>query len=1086
MKKDWRTISLTPGGRGLIEASAGTGKTWTITTLYLRLLLEEALSPRQIVVTTFTDAAAAELRQRLRSRLGRAIELCVAQDTARDDGERWLQSRWQDEAVQEKDKGLLQVALAMMDVAPIGTLHSLCRRILADHPFACAMPFVPGEMMPVETLHHEVACDLWRRLQQGRPDDALRVTLEEAGLQERLAKVAVLDKALKDCLAPGVAIIEPQADFAQAKQLHFWRLLTDEARAALRTRLQLRHLLTFDELIERVHEVLSQVRPNALADTLAAAWPVALVDEFQDTDAMQFGILDAIYRDEHGKARGRLVMIADPKQAIYRFRGGDINAYGRAVAQVSDRLPLEVNFRSSRALVEACNDCFAAAGEVLSAKPEHAISYQRVVAANLHPPYTISGQDCQQPLYICYEPKDLGGVPERREGALRACAYQITVLLNSGEHAIGGQPVTPGDIAVLLPAHKDILALRAIMEAAGLPCATTSPASVFATDIAQELQVVLHGVIHHADHAALRAAAATRLWGWSYQELRLFSEEPASWRRLGETFGFWRQLWRERGVQHVVEVLLDHMAQRYLATSQGERALTDLRHLGELLANQARLMSGEEELLTWLRARRKTAAESADEAAQLRMESDRARVRLMTLHASKGLEFPIVFLPLMWAHVEKNNQSGLYLVSDPISGRRLIDVTEQAREQERQEQQDERFRVFYVALTRAMYACVLYALPPDRPARKNGRKALQGTARSPLDVLLARLSPPLLTSRLRERTPGIRWEIGWPIPAEPLRYALPRSAHFRREVRCLPAEPQRPLQARHSFTSLASRSAARGKAMTWPAPGDVHAGLAALAAVSGAALGNAVHAILEERDHALGLEAQGDLVRRCLHEHGVRSRDASLTREMLVDRLASRLQAVLETPLGLRNAPGLRLQDLPPREQRAEMGFSFLLGEVSLRALREVCKKHDAADWLPDAPDSGQAASQKLRGLLHGRIDLVFHHSGRYYLLDYKSNTLGLSLRDYLGENLEQSMAHYRLQALLYTVAVERYLRQRLGSTYQRGVHLGECVFLFIRAAGIDRQAAPDAGIWKHSFKDALLDEMDAVLAYGLQDGQVA
>lgn len=1090
MKEDWQTLPLVSGGRSLIEASAGTGKTWTIAALYLRLLLEEGFSPRQIVVTTFTDAAAAELRQRLRGRLERAIELCsAAQDAALDDGEHWLQARWQDEAIQEKDKTLLQLALTAMDVAPMGTLHSLCRRILDDHPFACAMPFVPGEMVAAETLRHEIACDLWRRLQQGRPDDVMRLALEQSGLEgNRFKGVADLEKALKSALAPGVAIAEFEAGHAQAKQLDFWRLLTDEARVALRTRLQLRHLLTFDELIERVHEVLSQKRPSALADTLAAAWPVALVDEFQDTDAMQFGILDAIYRDDHGGARGRLVMIADPKQAIYRFRGGDINAYGRAVAQVSDsdRLTLDVNFRSTKAMVEACNAFFKAAGEALSAESGHSIRYQPVVAANKRPPYTISGQECAQGLRICYELDDPVKAPERRERALRFCAHQITELLSSGEHAIGGQPVTPGDIAVLLPTHQNILDLRALLEHAGVPCVTTSPASVFATDIARDLQVVLHGVVHHADHAALHAAAATRLWGWSYQELRCFGEESDPWRRLGETFAAWQRLWREQGIQHVVEALLDHMAQRYLATSSGERALTDLRHLGELLANQARLMPGEEELLAWLGMRRKVAGETTDEAAQLRMESDRARVRLMTLHASKGLEFPIVFLPLMWDHVERKNKVGLYLVSDPNSGRRLLDVTEHAEEQECREQQDERFRVLYVALTRAMYSCTLYALPPQRRWDGKIKEPPSNTARSALDVLLARLSPHLGTPQLQERTPGIRWEKGWTVPAEPLHDARPAPSGTRREARQLPAEPQRPLQARHSFTSMTGRGAARSKAVVGGVPEDVHDGLKDLATVGGAALGNAVHAILEERDHTLGLEAQGELVLRCLDEHGVRSRDASLGRGDLAAALASRLQAVLETPLGLCDAPGVCLQDLPRREQRTEMAFSFLLGNVSLQAVREVCKKHEAVDWFPAASGSLQAASQKLRGLLNGRIDLVFHHDGRYYVLDYKSNALGLSLKDYLGETLEQSMAHYRLQALLYTVAVERYLRQRLGKDYQRSVHLGACIFLFIRAAGLDRQAAPDAGIWQHRFEDALLDEMDAVLAGSQQDRHMA
>ncbi len=1222
---DWRTLALVTDGRSLIEASAGTGKTWTIAVLYLRLLLERGLSPRQVVVTTFTIPAAQELRERLRGKLEWALAHAGTQpadDAVLDADETWLRARWEDDpAARAQDVARLHLALAEMDIAPINTLHALCRRVLTDHPFACGVSFALGELVPGDALLKEVAEDLWRRLQQGDGSDPL-AALQACG--EPDLTLPSLITHLQTCLAPGVEVVSermpdlaaalpaqwaprlrelavrdgclaskaklrrawPQlADYIDTRTVmptpdsinaleaagkftginkgaqsdpgvqqaaafsatvapllrtlceqsrcRFWEEATAFARAQIHARLESRHQLTFDALLGRVSDALAReadVGERPLADALFAAWPVALVDEFQDTDALQYGILDAIYRDDAGAPRGRLVMIGDPKQAIYRFRGGDIHAYRRAAdqADADGRLTLDTNHRSSRHLVAAINELYAVGGAELSATQPHSINYVPVQASARRDdqPYVVNGQPCAQPLVLERLTPAPDSAPERCALALIVCANQIAAMLQSGDHMIGTEPVQPSDIAVLLPTGRAIADLRDLLAARGVPCVTSTRASVLQTDIARELQVILHAVAHESDLGALRAAAATRLWGDSYAELGARADDVTRWQGMAEAFRQWHAAWRARGIQSVVNLLMAHMAPRYLRTLGGERALTDLRHLGELLQVQAETLDGTEALLAWLHAARtapELATDSAD-AAQLRIESDAARVRLLTLHASKGLEFPIVFLPLMWNHGERCD-AHMHVVNDATSGQRIVGFSTAARAAELTDLQDERCRVLYVALTRAIHACHVLLLPHDRPAKERGKPA-GGTACSALDVMLARL--PLFPA-LAADTPHIAWLEDWQ-PQAWHDFRSTADATAPRHARAMPPPASEPLPARHSFTTLVHGSqrdaldpqasagdeadalatvsvletdiadrdepvappvatpafdpsfrqpavgqrvgatsvatpSLRAAGAFQPAASSApHPPLQALAGVRGTDIGNAVHAIFEHRAVGVPLPAQHALIAQCLDDAGVRRRD--MAPAALVTALGTRLQAALEAPLGLRHDPALALAALPATALRAEMEFHFPLQRVGMAALRQACASHGDPTLVPPG-------DRVLSGLMNGKIDLIFEHAGCFHVLDYKGNYLGDTLGHYQGDALRVRMDenHYRFQALIYTVAADRYLRQRIGARYRRE-QLGECVYLFVRAAGL----AADAGIWRHRFPDTLLDTVAAVL----------
>ena len=1155
----WRELPLAAGGRALVEASAGTGKTWTIGVLYLRLLLESAprLGVEQIVVTTFTEAAAQELRERLRGRLEDALRWLDAPEPVEGEAEdiAWLKSRWADAARRAEDRRRLRLALADFDRAPVGTLHRLCRRILAEHPLEGGTGFEPGEPTADAALMEELARDAWRVLQQGEDTAAL----DAAGLSD--LKLSTFARTLSRLMRPGVSIEAEGEDLAalaarlpadaayrlrevhadagwfarsnavlrtglgalaelldgggewpkaehldriarwdtagqlkparaeafealpviaalrevahllpaarDVPRLRFWRDQVAQAARWRDERLAARGQTTFDEMIRQAHAAL--VGRPTLADALFADWPVALVDEFQDTDAQQYGILDRLYRDADGAPRGRLVMIGDPKQAIYAFRGGDIHAYRRASRDASHALVLDTNHRSARTLVAAMNALYAVAGTALGRGADADIHYVPVNASDRQDatPLTQAGAPVPRPLVLHHLADDPGRQDARRRLALDACADHVARLLAPGAHAIGGEPLQPGDIAVLLPANRDIVALRRRLQARGVPCVGGARDSVFAGDWAFELEVVMHGLLAEDDEAALRAALLTRLWGGDLATLEALDADPVAWDTLSARRRRLRALWQSRGVLAVVQQLATDAASRLLATPAGERDLTDLRHLGEQLQRQAERSAGPRELLAWLADQRAGDDEGGDAAdeRQLRIESDARRVQLMTLHRSKGLEFNVVLLPLMWAQ-EGGTLSAPFLVPRDDQPGRVADYGEAAREKLAWDDQDERFRTLYVALTRAVHACHVYTLPPDRPPRSNSKSPRVDPERAPIDAML-----PALLAAPREALPGIEWRDGWPLGATPRSAAAVAPAPVRRALgKPAPAR----LRQRLSFSSLvggirraveeapADDEAERPLLEPTPVAAEPpHPALLALAGARGTAFGNALHAAFELRDHDAPMTSQVRLVQEQLEAFGV---DSERPLPELAGVLAARMDAALSAELW----PGLSLGDVPASAQRAEMAFHFALDDARAGALRAACAAHGEPALVPPM------AIERMRGLMTGKIDLVFEHAGRFHVLDYKGNWLGERVADYTGEALRAAMdhGHYRLQALLYAVAVHRLLRQRVPG-YAPATQLGEIVYLFVRGAGL----APGAGMYVERFDEALLRAVDTALA---------
>ncbi|TCO41864.1 UvrD-helicase domain-containing protein [Dokdonella fugitiva] len=1185
---DWRTMAL--DGRALIEASAGTGKTWSIGLVYLRLLLERDVGVDRILVATFTVAAAQELRERLRQRIVQAEQWLQghvdgAHDAAMAESplDAYLRECCSEAGWAERALRRMRVARADIDRAPISTIHALCQRIQRDFPLESGAAFGEERLVVDEDLRRECVEDFWRRrylddaldtgedavLFRDGPEGLLRDlgTIAASGdawiepdglaaigprveriatagnveelrrlagderlydgrkraLAERLQKVAAVLEAAPvspDALADTLdeyfteAKIEQQQSATAPLRLREHPLVrellalrgmlrarttlargivlaaaAEACRSGVPERAQRRGVATFAMLIDRIHARLADpVHGAVFADRLFDAFPAALIDEFQDTDARQYAIFDRIYRDASGSVRGSLVMIGDPKQAIYGFRGGDIGTYLAASRQAGARYSLATNQRSARRLVDALNALYGDRGGFGTA----GIDYQPVSAAGRadRKPYCIDGQPLARPLTLhLFATTDAkGGLPKvtrLHEQALDDCADDIAARLGDRSQTIDGRPLVPGDIAVLVPTNQDVIAMRRRLRERGVPCAGGGRGSVFDSEAASDLELLLHAVIDAEDERAVRAALATRLLGADLAMLERWNEQPAEFEREIERFAEWRELARRRGVLALLRAVLERRAGALLAGVDGERMLTDLRHLGELLAAEETRVHGLEGLLAWFATIRRDKGDddtAATDARQLRIESDAARVQIATIHASKGLEYPVVYLPLAWRVQDLSGpRAPRVLRFRDDAGRLCIDLGSAGfiahRARHHRDALDERLRLLYVALTRAVHALHVYwvdrnCLPAD--GRVDDAQAWEVPAIDLLiDAALRREGIVRSVQGLHEfaRRTGVI-EVAGPRAGGASVFRAEQAKPVARAVQG-PAPQLRRFEWQHSFSSIVRGVAARvldeaGAADEPVAADEVESSpvedprLSALQAWRGPRFGDAVHKLFERAEPHPLWPAQRALVEHELLAQGLRTVAGDA---VAVERIARMVDRCRGADLG----GGFALAALQDGQRVAEFEFQFPVNDVSIARLRELCVQHGAADVVPALLER-----PVLNGMLNGYIDLVFARDGRYHVLDYKTNWLGASLADYAGVALDEAMRahHYPLQALLYTVALHRYLRQRLRG-YDAARDLGHSWYLFVRALGFE----PGSGVWRRHWPAQLVEALDDAFA---------
>lgn len=1188
-------LHLPLDGLRLIEASAGTGKTFTLATLFTRLVVEQGLRMGQILAVTFTDAATQELRKRIRERLELAARVVDSTPDDKDSPETTLtrdilQRHLQQGAESAAQLGRrLRIAAEETDLASIFTIHGFCTRVLGEYALESGHTFAAPELLAnTRELHAELAADLWRlhagqgehleallglwkspdALARDLPALAAELPLHPQPPQTLIEDTRPFRDAAAQRLAAGIAEhgdtylqqlrgaleggilnkssyksdwIEPLfqqllqwsrhpdptaelderlerltldvliaktnkakagstpqsplqpliADYLQAlAQVTQWQrqqsiVLLHQLRNEVRQRLaqlkQLRRQQTYDDLIDNVANALHGPHGAHLAERLRAQYRFALVDEFQDTDPRQWDIFRRVFAADDGDAA--LFLIGDPKQAIYGFRGGDVHTYLQAKALAEAAPALDRNFRSRPGVLRAIQALYDNAGA--EAFLDERIQFEPVLPGSKRSDddYLLDGKPAPA-LTLQLIAGDADGKPLKadasRDAATAACVADIHKVLSAAREEralVDGKPVQPGDIAVLVRSHKEASRVQQALAALGIPAVAAGKQSLFASAEAHELRLLLLALLQPADEGRLRAALATVLLGESAAAIAAMEHEGEQQRLHQERLLQWRERWQRGGVLALLSDLCAEQAERLLLLIDGERRLTNYLQLAEALQEASNRSIGLHGLLDWLQTQI-AHADEGDEAQLLRLESDARRVQIITLHKSKGLEYPLVYLPFVGIATNAPDSSNHRTVHDGEQRVLHWKIDKEDPEwkavgqQVNADEEAETARLLYVGLTRAEHALWISG------------GALTGLATSRLGPMLQGLpehadiqvieddsgpAPTRLPPEREQALPPVR-EVRRSVPHDWWVYSFTQLAHA---------------EGGHDTAAAATEDS--GGAADEPAQVDVDAespteATVALAEVfdprfAGSRFGNVLHAALENvdfgvwRDWQPGLAApdgQAEIIEKAMRADGYID-------EEIADGVALLTQLIGQT-LTVTLPEGGALHSLDEGERRAEIEFHFAMQPTTVPALLRVLHAHGVVRGR-----NGFGLRRQLEGLMTGKIDLTYVRDGRWYVLDYKSNRLP----DYAPAQLDAAMRHseYDLQALIYTVALHRWLRFRIGAGYDYARDFGGIRYLFCR--GLDATRPQSPGLYAHNFAPELVHAVDELFAGG-RDGHAA
>ncbi len=1245
MRTESLGVTMPLKGWRLIEASAGTGKTYTLELLFLRLLLGRiqdsasqdhgpSFTIDQILVMTYTEAATQELRRRLGQRIAKAEREGHDPDLG---------------YLTDVDRLRLQQASLALDQASIKTIHGWCAQMLTDHALLSGQP-LNQELVPNnEEQLRQAVLDYWRchylsldndsielvRQAFASPSAMLTMLNNRLGLQQQGGLLPSVPTLLRQWQMHCASVIAQQREWlkqqlpliegflAKARQagcfnarafnssneskwlivLYDWaqrseddrslpclteagqkRLCTDGMRAiwndpagypatpfldgfpdfwktlqqlpslrsvlfnhalaAVSENLQLSQSRAgqcgFDDLLRNLAQGLQASTAELLASRIRRRFPVALVDEFQDTDPLQFFILESIYPLRRQDEWQSLVLVGDPKQAIYSFRGADVETYLKAREQTADDHchRLETNYRSQPGLVAAVNALFK---RTTGARP----GYFEFHCASACEPKTDLHLNGQKPIplqfFLLEEAVDKAGSKEVLFELAERAALEIGSLLQSSAFikakenlSADGPPIChalrPSDIAVLVNSRRQASLMKQALQRLHLASVYLSEAdSVFESQAAQLLRLLLHACLEAPRPRPLRAALAHPVFGFSDQALKNVIADDRRFTQWTEAFVQFQRVWQTKGILACGRAMIHALGlDPFHATSRGEevleppeRTVTDLGHLLELLEEASLEVSGPRSLLHWFdtMVTRDASLTRPQDNRLLRMESDHDRIKIVTVHKSKGLEYPVVILPFA---MQASSPKNLTVFERDANGERrmVADPTELQKTLARQEQFEESLRKFYVAITRAQHLCLVGLGPMSQYKASalfqllgDGEKGSQdGTSLCSLAHNFinqhprhAAMVPRISLSKAIAPQPG---NVRSQMPAGVPRIFDSKSLEFwgftsYSGLLKLGKQANEERFVKKTSAAIAAESAQDDQALEESRVTDtagITAGITSTSITStrvtnltnsadwsglgsGNVLGSDIHKLLDAAarrgfaevaqfkpgEMLSFVQAQGFHVDRQQH---------------FATWLTGSLHFPLFSPahleaLGLATSPSLaslvvyvpEMEFWLPAERLNLQALDHWLHQNCLQDLRE---SHGSLG-SPSSPSIARPAltHQHFQGMVKGFIDLCFEHQGRYFIADYKSNWLGMQASHYQGQGMMQSIAEHRydLQYSLYCLALHRHLKARLQTSYQPQVHFGGALYLFLRG-----MTAPDTGRFFQAFTPSQLTELERLL----------
>lgn len=1162
-------------GISLVEASAGTGKTYNITSLYIRALIELDLSVKNILVVTYTEAATKELKDRLLHRIRESM-IVLKNGEVDDKDDQFLNELLQ--KVEDRGQAIdrLDNALRTFDEAAVYTIHGFCYQALQEQAFESRAMYDAEMIGDDSELVLEAVDDFWRTWVAEATDDPLKRPLlqylkdnnlgpeslaQELGsflgqpylevhpqktpsaddIRADLKRLAGLYADMRTCwegeqpqilsllqadyvsgnrypknslanwldemddflhsAAPPLELSKHFSKFTEstlAESLnkgkttppqHPFFKRADEYRAAveplqhyevifkkellqylqeeLPEKKEDQQVLSYDDLLLRLREALfDKDRGDGLAAKMVRKYPLALVDEFQDTDPNQYDIFRKIYGDTAPSSG--LFMIGDPKQSIYSFRGADVFSYLRARRDAPKEkvYGLDRNFRSAPKLLDGINKLF---GDHPKPFILEDIPFKAVRPGKAPKDYNILSEKgkASAPVQFRHLPsKEKQNKKPAAERAAEDTASEINRLIEGGRRGkvvIGSDPVKAKDIAVLVRTHKQAAMINEALQQRGIKSVQYSQESVFQSEEARQLETFLKAVAEPANESLIKTALALPLTRYSAKELLDIEEDEQQWTQILDQFSGWHKKWQDKGFSAMFRSMLQEasVAKHVIGYADGERRLTNVLHLGELLQEESRKhKEGTRGVIKWLARKRKEESKQQDEE-QLRLESDEELVKIVTMHRSKGLEYSIVFCPFLWYGPELKNNGNPLVYHDPNNlDKTYLDLhgkTDPDRDRKRwlvaREELAESMRLAYVAMTRAKQCCYLtwtYAskseFSPLGYLLMNPQQVFDG-----MEQTISRKYRAMGSQVFEDKMQQLSEEYpklfsmqsgshqGDSTQLELLNVTgIPRlkARQFHRTT------PMKPSYRVSSFSSLSSwmdddpdlpdydQFLTEGKAI------DDDSEPASKKTIftfpKGPQPGTCIHKIFEDMDFG-DMDGAQTLISEQLSRYGIG--------EEWQDIVYGMLQTVTKASIHPQNKE-LRLSAIDGKKLIPELEFYYPNKDIATAELLAIIRGGNPQNY-----GLGQADA----GFLKGYIDLTFQFDEKFYLLDYKTNYLGDAPEDYRQELLEEEMreASYDLQYHIYTIALQRFLKNRLPD-YSYEQHFGGAFYLFVR--GMNKQ----------------------------------
>ena len=1192
-------ITLPLNQISLIEASAGTGKTYTIGSLYLRLLLKAGennfsrpLNVEEILVVTFTEMATEELKKKIRERITDAIDKLTAfaetQDKSAFKNDEFLTALCDSLNIFEAIHRL-KLAEQNMDLAAIYTIHGFCRRMLMQYAFHSGIHFNLELIKDQSDLLVRFANEFWREHFYPLPFEKADFIANELGspdyvlslLESNLGKNLIVDlenqqalsisiteflhqylgeyfkdiKALKRFWLESAGKIseliteELNKDYAKGEpkslsrrsyntsrltkwidQVNAWANdprdyvlnetlmsyftqsalgekgeegaspfiapifteLEERANALMSPDLLRRVILyhyrqglqqklldyklnhqekSFDDLLRLFCEALQGAQGDELAEMIRFQYPFAMIDEFQDTDSQQYAIFSKIYRDNPEKNTG-FIMIGDPKQAIYRFRGADIFTYLKASDEAQSRFELTKNYRSEKNLVDGVNALFDF--------PQSPFIYQNinftaVDSRDDHLRFYLNGK--AEPAYRFYLTES--DKVNKTEMA-KICAISIQYWLKSAaenqavfQNEDTCKTLQPANIAVLVKNRYEAADVIQELQKLGIASVYLSDqSSVFDSHVAVELLRILKACLNVAERPILNAIA-TALFGLNAADIHQIQQNEADWQRWADSFAQYQQTWQRQGILVMLhQILLEQgISDRLLSQATGERDLTDFLHLAEILQQAATLYESEAALLSWFE--KQIQGEGRQES-QVRLESERQLVKIVSIHKSKGLEYDLVWLPFLAVPSKIPTAGDMNVYYSKERDETLWDMENRNLNALYEETFAEELRLLYVALTRAKYQ-MAFALPTQFDKKWNALHYVLSQGEIGKEIAL---SAPKDTETLLQ-TFKEKMQDNVEICTKPNLEAFPALSINTKNDELKAAEFTGNIEQDWRITSFTSiEQGHRRQNYFTESAGKKHAVFDDAKDYDSQNSIEISTALLSENESNILDLPRGKQVGTALHRHFENCYFSDLANTEEIDKLRQSLQLdetfteplqnwlqqISHTPLS--NEIGIVLADLANKDCIKEMPFYLAIREhFDLEAFNRALKTHH---HLPSEP----LQFEQIQGIVRGSIDLVFRHNGKYYLVDYKSNFLGSTLADYNQEALKKEMlhSHYDWQYLIYTLALHRYL-QSVVPHYDYARDFGGVFYLFLRGMN----GEPQSGVFYDRPSVELITELDGV-----------